>query len=120
MTPDYNASIGGPVHSRHIYGGAATIILDRDADGQMDDLDKNGSVDDADGAILFSIINDLYSEPGKEYLQGGLYLYSTTSRHGPFIMLDARGYRKRWNKENNLPDLPGNLVPKNKRQFGRQ
>ncbi len=117
MTPAYNASIGQPEYSRHIYGGAATVIIDADADGRMDDLDKNGSIDDADVTILFNIIDDLYSEAGKEYLRGGLFLYTSTISSGPYIMLDARGYRKRWSSETPLPTLPDNLHPKHKRQF---
>ncbi len=117
MTPHYNASIGGQEYSRHLYGGAATVVIDNDADGKMDDLDKNGTIDTADAEILFNIIDKLYGEPGKEYLRGGLYLYTASTRHGPSVMLDARGYRKRWDKENALPGLPDNLKPKHKRSF---
>lgn len=115
MTPAYNRSIGGGQHSRHIYGGAATVIVDRDADGRMDDLDGNGILDDRDGQFLFDLIDELYSEPGKEYLRGGLFLYRTDS--GPAVMLDARGFRKRWPNEDEAPPIPENLRGKHKRQF---
>lgn len=115
MTPSYNQSIGGGQHSRHIYGGAAAVIVDRDADGRMDDLDGNGVVDNRDGRMLFDLIDELYSESGKEYLRGGLFLYNTEA--GPSVMLDARGFRKRWANESEAPPLPENLRAKHKRQF---
>lgn len=115
MTPAYNRGIGGGQHSRHIYGGAATVIVDRDADGRMDDLDGNGVVDNRDGRVLFDLIDELYSEPGKEYLRGGLFLYNTEI--GPSVMLDARGFRKRWPNESEAPPIPENLRAKHKRQF---
>ena len=115
MTPAYNRSIGGEQHSRHIYGGAATVIVDRDADGRMDDLDENGVLNNRDGQFLFDLIDDLYSEPGKEYLRGGLFLYS--GQNGPSVMLDARGFRKRWPNESEAPPLPENLRGKHKRNF---
>lgn len=115
MTPAYNRSIGGGEHSRHIYGGAATVIVDHDADGRMDDLDKNGVLDNRDGQFLFDLIDDLYSEPGREYLRGGLFLYN--SQNSPSVMLDARGFRKRWPNESEAPPIPENLRGKHKRQF---
>lgn len=115
MTPAYNRSIGGQEHSRHIYGGAATVIVDEDGDGRMDDLDKNGILDNRDGQFLFELIDELYSEPGKEYLSGGLFLYSSYA--GPAVMLDARGFRKRWPNESEAPPIPANLRGKHKRDF---
>lgn len=115
MTPAYNSSLGGSPHSRHIYGGAATIIVDRDADGRMDDLDGNGVLDNRDGQFLFDLIDELYSEPGREYLRGGLFLYRGDA--GPAVMIDARGFRKRWTNEAEAPPIPDNLRPKHKREF---
>ncbi|MDA1370338.1 MAG: D-Ala-D-Ala carboxypeptidase family metallohydrolase [Proteobacteria bacterium] len=117
MTPDFNRSIGGQTHSRHIYGGAASVIIDRDADGKMDDLDGNGVIDTRDGGVLFDIIDELYSEPGKEFLRGGLFLYSASGDRGPAVLLDARGFRMRWPNASDVPPLPENLRPKHKRQF---
>lgn len=117
MTPAYNASIGGPVQNRHIYGGAATVIVDRDADGRMDDLNGDGTLDHFDGQFLFDIIDELYSEPGKEYLRGGLFLYNNVDNRGPMVMLDARGFRKRWPNGSELMRIPENLRPKHRRQF---
>jgi len=117
LTPAYNESIGGLIRSRHIYGGAATVIVDKDGDGRMDDLDGNGRVDNRDGVFLFNIIDELYSEAGKEYLRGGLYLYNDSNNAAPSVRLDARGFRKRWPNESEIPPLPENLRPKHKRQL---
>ena len=118
MTPAFNVSTGGDVYNRYIYGGAAAIILDRDRDGRMDDLDGNGVLDDNDGQLLFNLIDDLYREPGKAYLSGGLFYYPPTAKHRAYILLDARGYRKRWANETEAPPvLPDTLKPKDERMF---
>ena len=117
ITPAYNAQIGGLPDSRHMYGGAATLIVDRDNDGRMDDLDNNGVLDNRDGQELFDLIDELYSEPGREHLRGGLYLYSGDATRGPSVMLDARGFRKRWPNSSEVPPLPANLSAKHRRQF---
>lgn len=116
MTPAYNAEIGGQEHHRQIYGGGATIIVDRDGDGKMDDIDGNGVLDDADGVRLFDFVDELFSIPGKEYLRGGLYLYRGVSS-GTALMMDARGFRKRWPNDGEVPPLPENLRAKHSRQF---
>ncbi|MEQ8955030.1 MAG: hypothetical protein RL120_12940 [Gammaproteobacteria bacterium] len=115
--PEYNRRIGGQMYNRHIYGGAATIIVDRDGDGVMDDLDGNGSEDPADGLFLFELIDELYQEPGKEYLSGGLFLYGASADRGASIMIDARGFRRRWQNPSEVPPLPEELRPKHKRDF---
>lgn len=117
MTPAFNASIGGSPESRHIYGGAATIIVDTNNDGRMDDLNADNIIDRRDGQVLFDIIDELYSEPGKEFLRGGLFLYPDANGRGPMIMLDARGFRRRWTDERDMPPIPENLRPKHIRQF---
>jgi len=118
ISPAYNALIGGLPDSRHMYGGAATMIVDRDGDGRMDDLDGNGLFNDRDGQVLFDLVDDLFSEPGKEYLRGGLFLYRGDDvRHGSSVMVDARGFRKRWLNASEVPPLPDNLSAKHKRQF---
>lgn len=119
LTPAYNAVIGGNEYSRHIYGGAAAVILDSNGDGHMDDVDGNGVLDDNDGQVLFNLIDELYREPGKSHLMGGLYYYRAGTRHRAYILLDARGYRKRWENANTAPPvLPEDLKPKDERMFG--
>ena len=117
ITPQRNRELGNSSGGRHIYGGAATFIVDADGDGRMDDLDGNGTVGRGDGALLFEIVDELFSQTGKEYLQGGLYLYDDTTLRTPLLMMDARGFRKRWENDSDLPELPENLRQKHKRQF---
>ena len=89
-TPFYNRAIGNVPYSRHIYGDAADIFVDVDpADGVMDDLDGNGTVDLRDASLLADIVESLA-------LPGGLASYEATAAHGPFVHLDLRGYRARW------------------------
>ncbi len=103
LSPAYNAATGRDRYSRHIYGGAALFIVDRQpADGIMDDLNGNGVIDDADAQVLYKITDELFTEEGKSYLRGGLFVYSTQYKGGPYLMVDARGYRKRWKGDNDL------------------
>lgn len=117
ITPAYNAAISGPSDNRHMYGGAATFIVDRDNDGRMDDLDGNGVLDNRDGEELFDLVDELYSEEGREYLRGGLFLYRGDAQRGPSVMVDARGFRKRWPNSSEAPPLPEGLQSKHRRQF---
>ena len=89
-TPFYNRAIGNVPYSRHVYGDAADIFVDvNPADGVMDDLDGNGTVDLRDASLLADIVESLA-------LPGGLASYGATAAHGPFVHLDLRGYRARW------------------------
>ena len=117
ITPLRNSDLGNSRDSRHIYGGAVTFIVDRDGDGRMDDIDGNGVLNRADGVALFEIIDELFSRPGKEYLKGGLFLYDDVSRNTTLVMMDARGFRKRWENDSAVPELPAELRPKHKRHF---
>jgi hypothetical protein len=93
-TPYYHHSIGNrTVWSRHLLGDAADVYLDRDGDGQMDDLDGDGQVTDADALVLLAIVEDLDADPEQI---GGAAAYPATAAHGPFVHLDTRGYRARW------------------------
>lgn len=98
-TPFYNHAIQNVKYSRHQWGGAADIFIDVDPqDGVMDDLDGNGKVDVEDAVLLYKLID---SEPGKSEYEpfiGGLGLYGTTAAHGPFVHVDARGFRARWGR----------------------
>lgn len=98
-TPAYNASIGNGRHSRHIYGGAADIFIDADADGVMDDLNSDGVHDRRDAAALFDLVDSLSrNSPHFTPLIGGLGEYAPTSNHGPFVHVDERGWRARWGR----------------------
>lgn len=96
-TPWYNKAIGNSKYSRHVWGDAADIFIDEHPrDGQMDDLNGDGRVDVHDAAVLYTIIDDLYENDGWAPFVGGLGQYRRTETHGPFVHLDARGYRRRW------------------------
>ncbi|HEY5622988.1 MAG TPA: D-Ala-D-Ala carboxypeptidase family metallohydrolase [Gammaproteobacteria bacterium] len=119
-SPARNQEVGGSPHSRHIYGGAAAIIVDRDPiDGVMDDLDSDGEITRRDAEVMLRIANTLFREPGLSYLQGGLAVYGPTSWRGPYLHVDARGYRARWNADQDLQRLANPRQPRHPRDFRR-
>lgn len=96
-TPWYNASIGNQTrYSRHLYGDAADIYVDQDEDGQMDDLDGDGRVTEADAKLLYDIVESATKEAWYRPFVGGLGLYAPAPHRGPFIHVDTRGFRARW------------------------
>ncbi|HEY5622313.1 MAG TPA: D-Ala-D-Ala carboxypeptidase family metallohydrolase, partial [Gammaproteobacteria bacterium] len=61
-TPFYNRAIGNVPNSRHVFGGAADIFLDRaPRDGQMDDINFDGIEDFRDAQRLYQIAHELFS-----------------------------------------------------------
>lgn len=95
-TPFYNKSIGNVKNSRHIYGGAADIYIDEDNNGRMDDLNKDGKLDQNDAEYLYKLIDEQHTKGEyKEYI-GGLGKYKRTSSHPAFIHIDTRGFKARW------------------------
>lgn len=80
--------------SRHMFGDAADIYIDNDADGRMDDLDGNGRVDLNDIRPLVSAIAAV--EQRRPELKGGLGTYSEMGPTGPFAHVDVRGTSARW------------------------
>ncbi len=95
-SPWYNADIGRPRYSRHIYGDAADIYVDNDADGRMDDMNGDGRIDLADATVLHRLVEEMDGAAKTAHLIGGLGQYPTTPHHGPFIHVDTREYRARW------------------------
>ena len=94
-TPAYNRAIGNTTSlSRHLWGDAADLYLDGDADGEMDDLDGNGRVDLADARVMARWVEEAVGRPGVR--PGGLALYRRNAVHGPFVHVDARGAQARW------------------------
>ncbi len=96
--PAYNAREVGPGHrsavSRHMYGDAADVYPDDDGNGLIDDLNRDGCVDQADARIVAEAAEAVEeAHPG---LVGGLSVYSATAAHGPVVHVDARGTRARW------------------------
>lgn len=99
-TPWYNQAIGNrTTSSRHLYGGAADIFVDVDpVDGRMDDLNKDGKVDKADALYLYQLLDKASGTPIWRKFPGGLAYYGSSNAHGPFVHIDARGYKARWSR----------------------
>jgi hypothetical protein len=96
-TPYYNKKIGNVKYSRHVYGGAADIFIDEDPkDGMMDDLNQDGKINYKDAGVIYDIIDAMYGKPWYVIFMGGLGRYKKTKDHGPFVHVDARGFRARW------------------------
>lgn len=95
-TPYYNASIGNVKYSRHVFGDAYDIFIDKDNDFRMDDLNGDGYHNKKDALYLFGIIDKIHDQPWYSPFIGGLGLYGANSRHPAFLHLDSRGYRARW------------------------
>ncbi len=96
-TPFYNHAIGNIRNSRHQWGGAADIFIDESPrDWMMDDLNADGRIDLQDATVLRDLFERASrAEEHREFV-GGLGLYGTTPKHGPFVHVDARGFRARW------------------------
>jgi hypothetical protein len=99
-TPWYNRQIGNRTDSsRHLYGGAADIFVDvAPRDGVMDDLDGDGVISKADADYLYDLFERWSTTSWWQRFTGGLAAYGPTEAHGPFVHIDARGYRARWSR----------------------
>jgi len=95
-TPFYNKSIGNVPYSRHVWGGAADIFIDQDKDGRMDDLNKDGKVDEKDVRVFYKLVEDEFEKQDYKKFVGGLGFYKENGRHSGFIHVDVRGKRARW------------------------
>jgi hypothetical protein len=98
-TPDYNA-FGGDVGgrsaiSRHLYGDAADVYPDDAGRGSIADLNGDGRRDIRDARILAGAAEAV--EARHPELVGGIGIYPGNGSHGPFVHIDARGKRARWN-----------------------
>jgi hypothetical protein len=94
-TPAYNAAIGNQtVYSRHLWGDAADVYVDADGNGVMDDLNGDGRSDVQDARVLAGWIDQAVRKV--PLVPGGLAAYRRTAAHGPFVHVDARGFRARW------------------------
>jgi uncharacterized protein YcbK (DUF882 family) len=97
-TPDYNHSGGNPQGranlSRHMYGDASDVFVDNDGNGQMDDLNHDGRIDERDAEVILEAVERV--EQKYPSLVGGVGVYSACCGHGPFTHIDVRGFRARW------------------------
>lgn len=80
--------------SRHQFGDAADLIIDDDGNGRMDDLNRDGVVDQRDIAPLTAAIARV--EKAHPELVGGLGTYQAMGPSGPFAHIDVRGTSARW------------------------
>ncbi|HEU0054745.1 MAG TPA: hypothetical protein VFQ39_16275, partial [Longimicrobium sp.] len=97
-TPAYNiqgvGEGGRALLSRHTYGDASDVWVDNDFDGYMDDLNGDGRRDTGDAQVMLRAVDRV--ERRFPELIGGAGVYRDNGAHGPFIHIDARGYRSRW------------------------
>jgi hypothetical protein len=96
-TPAYNRAIGNTTDfSRHLWGDAADVFVDVDGDGRMDDLNGDGRSDTGDARWLAGVVERMMAASDPAMVPGGLAAYRPNAAHGPFLHVDARGYRARW------------------------
>jgi hypothetical protein len=97
-TPRYNRAIGNTTRfTRHQYGDAADVYVDASpVDGRMDDLNRDGRLDQRDALELHRWAEHLEGAPEAGGVEGGLSAYGATHAHGPFVHVDTRGYPARW------------------------
>lgn len=95
-TPYYNRAIGDVLYSMHQWGSAADVFVDKDNKGRMDDLTRDGIIDIRDSRYLYDAIEDMLSERPFQKFQGGMGFYRGTSAHPPFVHVDVRGTKARW------------------------
>jgi hypothetical protein len=95
-TPFYNRAIGDVAYSMHQWGSAADIYIDPHNVNRMEDLNRDGQIDIRDSKFLFDEIEELISEREGQRFQGGMGFYPANSAHPPFVHVDVRGTRARW------------------------
>ncbi len=98
-TPDYNEfggnTSGRSAISRHLYGDAADVYPDDSGRGSIADLNGDGRRDIRDARFLAGAAEAV--ELRHPELVGGIGVYPGNGSHGPFVHIDARGKRARWN-----------------------
>jgi hypothetical protein len=96
-TPYYNQAIGNVQYSCHQWGVAADVFVDHDGDEVMDDLNRDGRIDRGDAGVLYDLIDGISNDASHSHsVSGGLARYGATASHGPFVHVDVRGVRARW------------------------
>jgi hypothetical protein len=95
-TPYYNRAIGDVNYSMHQFGGAADIYIDPDKKDRMEDLNRDGRVDTRDSKWLYDVIERMTAEKNYRKFEGGLGFYPATAAHPPFVHVDVRQTKARW------------------------
>ncbi len=96
LTPHDNAEKQFAIYSRFIYGDAAQIIIDRDKNGIMDDVNGDGIADMKDARWLFNLIDKLSARADYQTMEGGLAHYRLNKKFGGYVYIDARGNKMRF------------------------
>jgi hypothetical protein len=95
-TPFYNHAIGDVLYSMHQWGSAADIYVDPKDMNRMEDLNRDGRIDVSDSKYLYDEIESWLADKDAQRFQGGMGFYPATSAHPPFVHVDVRGTRARW------------------------
>ena len=95
-TPYYNHAIGDVPYSMHQWGAAADVYVDKDNKGVMDDLNRDGQIDVKDARSLADTVEQMLLLREFQKFQGGMGVYPATSAHPPFVHVDVRGVKARW------------------------
>lgn len=98
-TPHYNAQLGNVQYSRHQWGDATDIYVDRDEDLMMDDIDGDGRILRRDAGRLFEYAEEVDGLEEFTGVRGGIGEYGANSAHGPFVHVDTRGTPARWGRK---------------------
>lgn len=97
-TPQYNHELGAASgradDSRHQFGDAADVYIDRNDNGRMADLNHDGRVDMKDSKVILAAVSRVEAEYPE--LVGGTGVYHAQGSHGPFAHIDVRGSLARW------------------------
>jgi hypothetical protein len=80
----------------HQWGSAADIYVDPKDMNRMEDLNRDGRIDISDSKYLYDEIEAWLTDKDAQRFQGGMGFYPATSAHPPFVHIDVRGTRARW------------------------
>ncbi|NUO83499.1 peptidase M15A, partial [candidate division KSB1 bacterium] len=95
-TPFYNGTIENTPNSRHVYGDAADIFIDANNDAKMDDLNRDGRINERDVRVMYNLLDALSEDAEFQPFLGGLGFYKRTSAHEGFVHVDTRGVKVEW------------------------
>ena len=98
-TPHYNEQLGNVLYSRHQWGDATDIYVDRNEDLMMDDIDGDGRTLRKDAGRLFEYAEEVDGLTEFTGIRGGIGEYGANSAHGPFVHVDTRGTPARWGRK---------------------
>jgi len=95
-TPFYNRAIGDVEYSAHQWGSAADVYVDPENANRMADLNRDGRIDIQDSRRLYDEVERMLAVKELAVYQGGMGFYPGTAAHPPFVHVDVRGTRARW------------------------